>query len=589
MNRSLGFVQDDGKGVVGTSRDDGRAGHLRSTRWATRSRAACPREIRQLHRRPCGGHFIGVDVGTGSARAGRVRRAGTLLARGASTADRASGTSRATSSSSRPRTSGGPVGARPRARWRKRACRRRPSPASASTRPARWSCSTSGGRPASGRPVGRPGAQHHRLDGPSRDRAGAAHQRRPATSVLRYVGGIISPEMETPKLLWLKEHLPDDLRRGRAVSSISPIILTWRATGSLARSSCTVTCKWTYLAHERRWDACLFPRASASASSADEGFARIGSEVVEPGTALGSGLTAEAAADLGLPPGTPVGAGADRRPCRRRRHGRRPRPDGRAGRCARRASPTSSALRPASWRRPRAPSFVPGVWGPYFSAMVPGLWLNEGGQSAAGAAHRPARRSPSRLPAKRRGGRDSAGMALLELLERRRRRQRFGAARQAALLARDLHVLPEFLGNRSPYADPDARAVIAGLDLDTGLESLVSGCIVAGLCGLAYGARRGRRRHARPGHCPAGRWWSAAARAEVRLVRQIMADATGISVASAGNAGAGAARRRHAGRGRGRRIPVACATPCGHVAARAVNAGCDARTDALSCGEAAGP
>ena len=28
--------------------------------------------------------------------------------------------------------------------------------------------------------------------------------------------------------------------------------------------------------------------------------------------------------------------------------------------------------------------FVPGVWGPYYSAMVPGLWLNEGGQSATG-------------------------------------------------------------------------------------------------------------------------------------------------------------------------------------------------------------
>ena len=32
----------------------------------------------------------------------------------------------------------------------------------------------------------------------------------------------------------------------------------------------------------------------------------------------------------------------------------------------------------------RDPLFVPGIWGPYFSAMVPGFWLNEGGQSATG-------------------------------------------------------------------------------------------------------------------------------------------------------------------------------------------------------------
>lgn len=28
--------------------------------------------------------------------------------------------------------------------------------------------------------------------------------------------------------------------------------------------------------------------------------------------------------------------------------------------------------------------FVDGIWGPYYSAMVPNLWLNEGGQSATG-------------------------------------------------------------------------------------------------------------------------------------------------------------------------------------------------------------
>src|SRR4029079_14641706 len=51
-------------------------------------------------------------------------------------------------------------------------------------------------------------------------------------AVLRYVGGRISPEMETPKLLWLKRHLPEQYQAAAHFFDLSDY-LAWRATGSL--------------------------------------------------------------------------------------------------------------------------------------------------------------------------------------------------------------------------------------------------------------------------------------------------------------------------------------------------------------------
>lgn len=125
--------------------------------------------------------------------------------------------------------------------------------------------------------------------------------------VLNYVGGRISPEMQTPKLLWLKEHRPEVYARAAQFFDLTDF-LTWKASGALERSACTVTCKWTYLAHEARWDAGYF-RQIGLGDLADEGFRRIGQRVVDPGTALGKGLCAGAAAEMGLAEGTAVAAG----------------------------------------------------------------------------------------------------------------------------------------------------------------------------------------------------------------------------------------------------------------------------------------
>lgn len=172
------------------------------------------------------------------------------------------------------------------------------------------------------------------------------------------------------------------------------------------------------------------------------------------------------------------------------------------------------------------PRFVPGIWGPYFSGMLPGLWLNEGGQSAAGAGlDHLVRSHPAYAEASAAAG--VAGVSLLDFLERRAI-ARFGNPAEAALLARDIHVLPEFLGNRSPYADPTARAVIAGLGLDDDVDSLER-LFLAGLCGLAYGLADvvdAMRAHGIP--CEVMVVSGGASRSP--LVRQIAADTTGLTV-----------------------------------------------------------
>lgn len=310
-------------------------------------------------------------------------------------------------------------------------------------------------------------------------------------AVLRYVGGVISPEMEVPKLLWLKEYLPASWQRTARFFDL-PDFLTYRATGDETRSLCSTVCKWTYLGQRggngAGWSREFFQQIGLGDLAA-ENFRRIGQTIRPMGTPLGGGLTARAAKELGLIAGTPVGGSII---------------DAHAGglgmlgaKLGGRA-PTSAALNrrlaliggtsSCHMAVSAQPRFIRGIWGPYFSAMIPGLWLTEGGQSATGAlidhvifSHAAA--AGLRLEAKR------SGRTIYELLNARldtlaeSERAPFPAA-----LTRELHILPDFHGNRSPRADPTLRGVMSGLTLSATADDLARRYLAA-IQAVAYGTR----------------------------------------------------------------------------------------------------
>ena len=134
----------------------------------------------------------------------------------------------------------------------------------------------------------------------------------------------------------------------------------------------------------------------------------------------------------------------------------------------------------------REERFVPGVWGPYWGAMVPGMWLGEGGQSTAGAAI-------DHVIADFKGSvalfedAQSQGRTVYELLnEEVARLQK--ASGEGPEITRDFHVLPYFLGNRSPHADPHARAIYDGVSLDDSRSALAIRYL-ATMQAVAYGTR----------------------------------------------------------------------------------------------------
>jgi D-ribulokinase len=294
---------------------------------------------------------------------------------------------------------------------------------------------------------------------------------------LRYVGGKISPEMHAPKLAWLARCKPETIANAGHFFDLTDF-LSFRATGSLTRSACPATCKFGYLAHDERWPEKFFDSVGLGFLK-DDHYARIGAIPAPPGAPLGRGLTPEAAAAMSLLPGTPVGAGLiDAHAGAAGTLGaRRPGMSADFGRRLALILGTSSSCMALS----DEPRFIDGVWGPHFGALTPRQWLIDGGQSAfGGAIDHLLRLHPAFRELQAR-----AGLHALDALEKDIV-ARAGGVSQAALIAEGLHVLPDFIGNRSPSADPGARGGLMGMDLREDAASLQE-LYVAALCGLAYG------------------------------------------------------------------------------------------------------
>ena len=298
---------------------------------------------------------------------------------------------------------------------------------------------------------------------------------------LKYVGGVISPEMEPPKLLWIKEHIPATWKNATRFLDLADFMV-YRSTGTDARSLCTTVCKWLYDSRKRGWDRSFFKTIGLS-----ELLSRgaIGTQVLPMGSYAGV-LTAQAAHDLDLSPATKVAVGII---------------DAHAGGIGVMGMGFHARPRPADLEKilaliggtsschmavSRTPRFIHGIWGPYGEAMLPGLWLTEGGQSATGSLIDYVIRNNNQY------GRIAAAagaekISVYEYLNRiiERLKQESGKGPE---LVKDISILPYFLGNRSPNADPTARGIVSGLTLDESVET-VARIYYATIQAIAYGTR----------------------------------------------------------------------------------------------------
>eukprot|EP00898_Chlorokybus_atmophyticus_P000484 jgi/Chlat1/1436/Chrsp12S08678 len=198
---------------------------------------------------------------------------------------------------------------------------------------------------------------------------------------LRHIGGEVHPENEVPKIWWLAEN--GLLQREGQLMDLADFLAVGAGEQS-TRSTCCLAAKWLYDAHAMRWPEELWKAMGLEDLLGRPELLPPASRVLEPGQRAGV-LSAEARAAMGLeasPSSVAVLAGMVDAHC-----GGVGVLGGGGGQevvaMEKRVAVTAGSST-CVMLSTREEVFAPGVWGPCFKSMVPGLWVLEGGESATG-------------------------------------------------------------------------------------------------------------------------------------------------------------------------------------------------------------
>ncbi|KAK4993180.1 hypothetical protein LTR50_000667 [Elasticomyces elasticus] len=309
-------------------------------------------------------------------------------------------------------------------------------------------------------------------------------------NLLRYVGGKMSIEMEIPKVLWLKNNMPKELFDRCKFYDLTDA-LTHMATGNETRSFCSVVCKQGFVpvgvdGSVKGWQEDFLTDIGLK-DLCEDNFKRMGGvdgvngKYFTAGEKIGT-LSERAAADMGLPAGIAVGSGVIDAYA------------GWIGTVGAKVNLSSGGLDPTHAKNhvsqaftrlaavagtstchlamSEKPVFVNGVWGPYRDVLIPDYWMAEGGQSATGELLKhvlethPAFQEAMSVA-------ETFNMNVYDYLNEQLREMKEKInAPSISYLGRHFFFYGDLFGNRSPIADPDMKGAVVGLSSDKSLDGL---------------------------------------------------------------------------------------------------------------------